>query len=203
VFEQMLQALARNGATTGKLARVLDFGCGHSRVLRWWRMFPTVEVHGTDIDVAAIMWNRERLGHGHFVFNTLDPRLDYPSDSFDLVHAIDVMTHQPEHLQIVWFKELLRILRPGGHLYFTVRGRSCRALLPPDLQAVFDDHQLVSGGAEQAGTQHCVAFHPPQWVVNSLIPAIGAEIVELVEWPNGSPGEDRWLLRKPNLADRP
>jgi SAM-dependent methyltransferase len=203
VFEQMVQALARNGTAAAHLGRVLDFGCGLSRVLRWWRMFPTVEIHGTDIDVAAIMWNRERLGHGIFAFNTLDPKLDYPADHFDMVHAIGVMSHLPEHLQIVWFKELLRILRPGGQLYFTARGRSCRALLPPDLQAVFDDHRLVSGGAEQAGTEHCVAFHPPQWVVNTLLPSIGAEVAELAECPMGSPGEDRWLLRKPSVAGRP
>lgn len=202
MFEQMVQALARNGIAASHPSRVLDFGCGFSRVLRWWRMFPAVEVHGTDIDVAAVMWNRESLGYGTFAFNTLDPRLDYPSDHFDLVYAMTVMTHLPEHLQVVWFKELLRTVRPGGHLYFTSRGRSCRALLPPDLQEVFDSYRIVSGGAEQAGTEQCVAFHPPGWVVNVLIPLIGADAVELAEAPIDSPGEDCWLLRKTNVDRR-
>ncbi len=200
VFARMVQTLGRNGIAAQQLGRVLDLGCGVSRILRWWRMFPVVEVHGTDIDVAAVTWNRERLGYGTFTINTLDPRLDYPPASFALVYAIDVMTHLPEHLQTAWFREAVRIMQPGGHLYVTTRGRSCRALLPPDLQAVFDADKLVTGGAEQAGTNECVAFHPPQWILNTVLPATGMDLVEVAESPAETPGEDCWLLRKPQSA---
>ncbi len=199
-FVRMVHALARNRVAAGQIGQVLDFGCGYSRVLRWWRMFPAVEVHGTDIDVAAIAWNRECLGYGTFTINTLDPRLDHPSGRFDLVHALAVFLQLPEPLQLPWLTELFRVLRPGGHLYFTTRGRSCRGLLPPLLQVAFDAQRLVSGGTGRFGTAACMTFHPPGWVASRLVPAIGADLLELAEWPLDTPGEDCWLLRKPATA---
>lgn len=45
-------------------------------------------------------------------------RLTYPDGAFDLVTSTEVFEHVPDDLQA--FAEVRRVLRPGGHLVFTV-----------------------------------------------------------------------------------
>jgi SAM-dependent methyltransferase len=196
-FGAMRAMLKRAGADPAGLRRVLDFGCGLSRVLRHWRDVPGAELHGTDMDVAAIQWNRERLGYGIFAMNTLDPKLAYPDGHFDLVYAIAVFNHLPEELQRPWTRELLRVLRPGGYLYFTTFAASRIALLSPDLQRAMDAGQIVVNGAERAGTDDYLAFHSPEWVVREMLMPAGAVLVEYVAGGLDHPPQDSWLWRKP------
>lgn len=196
-FNALAGSLERAGVPIPSLGRVLDFGCGVGRVMRYWHGRPGLEVFGTDIDPASIAWARENLPFTWFDVNKLDPELSYADGYFGLVYAQSVFAHLPEALQQPWLRELQRVLRPGGMLYFTTHGKSYRELMEPEPRAKFDAGLLIVGGAELPGTPKCAAFHPPGYVEAEMLRPLGLTLVEfLPEGAAGNPTQDSWLVRK-------
>jgi SAM-dependent methyltransferase len=106
-----------------RAARVLDFGCGCGRVLRFLPRDRGWRIHGTDLDAEAISWCRQNLAHlATFSTNAPSPPLPYPAGFFDFVYSISVFTHLPEDLQLAWLEELRRVTRPGGYLLLSTHG---------------------------------------------------------------------------------
>jgi SAM-dependent methyltransferase len=136
--EDLRDALAQLGKDIGSFERVLDFGCGCGRTLRWfepWSRDSTL--HGTDIDEAAIEWCRSSIGFATFAVNSTLPPLAYGDASFDLVYAVSVFTHLSEELQFQWLRELHRIVSPQGYALVTLRGSFYEGDLPPrDLERI-------------------------------------------------------------------
>jgi SAM-dependent methyltransferase len=197
-YKALKGSLRRAGIETSSLGRVLDFGCGVGRVLRYWHAHPDVELHGTDLNPQSIAWSQENLGFARFKTNSIEPVLDYPDGYFGLVYALSVFTHLPEPMQAPWLAEVLRIIRPGGLLYFTTHGDSYRRMLEPDLQVKFDRDELIVGGVDDPGSNYCGAFHPPNYVKQQLLKPFGLELLEfLPEGAAGNPTQDSWLVRKP------
>jgi SAM-dependent methyltransferase len=95
--------------------RWLDFGCGSGRLARFLASPEERDLHGVDVDQAAIRWARRHLGPG-FVATSVRPPLPFPAAAFDVVCAISVFTHLDEAMQLAWLRELWRVLRPGGFL---------------------------------------------------------------------------------------
>lgn len=109
--------------------RILDFGCGCARVLRFMgELAPESRFHASDIDAQAIAWCAEnyreeaRRGRYTFVCNDDVPPSPLKSDYFDLVYAISVFTHLPEDLQHRWLAELRRVTKPEGLLVLSTQG---------------------------------------------------------------------------------
>jgi SAM-dependent methyltransferase len=196
-YKALSESLRRAGSPLESLGRVLDFGCGVGRVLRYWRAAPGMELYGSDIDPDAIAWASANFPIAQFQTNTLEPRLDYPDGRFDLVYALSVFTHLTEDLQMPWLNELLRIIRPGGLLYFTTHGATYRHMLNAAQVEQFDKSQLVVVGAERPGSNYCGAFHPEDFVREVMIGGTGSELVEYVpKGALGNPDQDSWLIRK-------
>jgi SAM-dependent methyltransferase len=107
--------------------RILDFGCGCGRVIRFFEeVAKSCELFATDIDLEAISWCQENLkGLATFNRNHDEPPLDFAPDSFDIILAISVFTHLPESLEQAWLGELKRIARPGAILLLSVHGQRC------------------------------------------------------------------------------
>lgn len=104
--------------------RVLDFGCGSGRVLRW--LLDTAdgaELYGCDIDAPCVAWTAENLQPVQAMAIDPDPPLDYPDAAFDLVYATSVFSHLTDSWAD-WLLELRRVLRPGGTLIASVMGRA-------------------------------------------------------------------------------
>jgi len=104
--------------------RVLDFGVGCGRVLRYFQLFlKNASFYGCDIDQEAVAWCQQELHSIGSFFPCGDlPPLPFPAGSFDLVYAVSVFTHLPEAMQLDWLAELSRLLRPGGRAIFTTHG---------------------------------------------------------------------------------
>ena len=120
------------GVDIAAARRVLDFGCGCGRTIRWFLEHNgSTEFHGADVDPDAIAWCQVNLPAGHFVTNAPDPPLTYPAGHFDIVYCYSVFTHLDETLQDAWLAELDRVLIPGGVLFITVHGDAAAQSLDP------------------------------------------------------------------------
>lgn len=161
-------ALAKNGIEIEQLNAILDFGCGVGRIMRHWDLLQHPVLHGTDYNARLVEWCKENLKFAEFQVNDLFGSLAYESETFDFIYAFSVFTHLSEPLQSFWINELSRLLRPGGHLYFTTHGNYFLSQLTVEEQEKFRNGQLVVRGPEQAGSNNCAAYHPPIYVRENL-----------------------------------
>jgi len=115
----------RCGRPLGPDSRVLDFGCGWGRVIRFFLKDVRGEnLYGIDVDRLAIRVCRRDMVYGSYSVNRRWPPTKFAANTFDLVYAFSVFSHLPEDLHLRWVEELARILKPGGLLVVTTLGRS-------------------------------------------------------------------------------
>lgn len=118
--ENMLGILRSVGVQTEALGRVLDFGCAEGRMLRFFPQTDDSELWGVDVNAERIAWAQQNLVPPfRFITTTTAPHLPFEDNYFDLVYCLSVFTHISD-LADAWFLELLRVLRPGGHVYATL-----------------------------------------------------------------------------------
>jgi SAM-dependent methyltransferase len=133
--------------------KILDWGCGHGRVIRHFCDQPGVSLSGVDIDSQNVLWAQENLHHVSTLLGPLMPPLPYPGNEFDLVYGISVMTHLTERVQNAWLEELRRITRPGGLVLLTFSGDTDVAFASRSLDKAYIDKYLASGrGADLASS---------------------------------------------------
>jgi SAM-dependent methyltransferase len=123
--EVFAAALALVGRGLAEFDRVLDFGCGVGRVLRWLRtVMPHAQFTGADTDAEAIAWVREHYPGVQLVPLAKDglPPIAVPDGQFDLVLAYSVFTHLDVDYQDAWLSELHRVVSPDGLLLLTISG---------------------------------------------------------------------------------
>lgn len=124
--------------------RILDFGCGCGRTIVWFStLADTVQISGTDIDVAAIDWCRRYLEFATFEVNQALPPLRYDANSFDLVYAFSVFTHLDEEYQLLWLRELQRVTQPKGFVLVSLHGSFFWSRLPPREIAMIKEKGLL------------------------------------------------------------
>ncbi len=156
------RALGRIGRRFEDFERVLDFGCGCGRVLRWLNDLPaTTSVHGCDIDPEATEWLRSELPQFAILSNEPLPGLDYPSTHFDLVLCHSVFTHLDETYQDAWLQELSRVTADDAILLISFMGEHVfarrmqkeanRGADPKLLRARRDKHGLLFLPDEDVG----------------------------------------------------
>ena len=193
--ESIRATLARHGTDVAQLGSILDFGCGCGRVLRHWADL-RAELHGTDTNPRLVDSCARNLPYAHFERNRPLPPTTYWDGQFDLIYALSVFTHLPEERQRAWIRELTRILKPGGHLMLSTHGVSCMDKLTRRERERFRRGELVVRFGAAAGSNLCVAYHPPAYVRGTL--AAGLELVDFIpEGAKGNPQQDLVLFRKP------
>jgi SAM-dependent methyltransferase len=123
LVEGLERALAAVGDSLSAHERILEFGCGCGRLMRWMEgLAPGRTLVGTDIDARAIEWASTNLPFAHFDVNEGLPPTRYRDGEFDLIVNHSVFTHLDERYQDLWLAELERITEPGGALVLTVHG---------------------------------------------------------------------------------
>ncbi len=110
--------------------RVLDFGCGCGRTVRWL-LRGGVKLHGVDVDRAAVEWCRSHLEGAQFAATSPEPPLPYPDAHFNAIYCLSVFTHLGEPMQDQWLAELSRVLKPGAVLLLSVHGEAAAKGLDP------------------------------------------------------------------------
>ena len=124
-------------------SRVLDFGCGWGRVIRFFlKDIAPENLIGIDPDERAIATCLETDPWCRFqLCDTLPPSL-LDAGSFDLIYAYSVFSHLSEPTHLAWLEEFERLLRPDGVLILTTFPRSFLAGASDGSAGVVDKHQV-------------------------------------------------------------
>jgi SAM-dependent methyltransferase len=185
--------LIKNGVNVEGFRKILDFGCGCGRIIRYWNDLKETRMYGTDYNTESIQWCRENLRFADFATNKLAPPTSYREESFDFIYVYSVFTHLSESLQLAWMKELWRILQPGGYLLITTHGENHIAHLPQQEQDLFRSGNLIVDTDLGSGSNLCTTYHPEKYVEEIL-----AKDFEVIDFTADAAGQDFYLLRRTN-----
>jgi SAM-dependent methyltransferase len=106
----------RYATSIDEIGRILDWGCGCGRLLRFLveRVPRPGAIFGADVDADNVAWCRTNLPSATTCTTRLLPPSPFASGQFDLIIGNSVFTHLGEETQIAWLEELSRILAAGG-----------------------------------------------------------------------------------------
>lgn len=111
--QYVAQALAWFGPATAG-AKVLDVGCGTGAVMEQMKSLG-YEAYGVDMSADALHYcEAKELA---VTLGTAE-NIAYPDANFDVVLALDVLEHVPDHAAAM--REIARVLKPGGIFVSTV-----------------------------------------------------------------------------------
>jgi ubiquinone/menaquinone biosynthesis C-methylase UbiE len=163
--------------------RALDFGCGIGRVTRaLGKQFD--EAHGLDISPSMIaLANRYNTNPARCQFRLhCDYQLSlFVDDFFDLVVGINVFRYISPALSQAYLREFMRVLRPGGLVYFeTSEAAGWRRIFPERLLQTYRKfmHRQNSGPRRQD------RFHFPEAEVKTFISEAGGKVLRVDAAPN-------------------
>ena len=195
-FKAISEMLGRHGYDVAGLQSVLDFGCGSGRILRHWNQLDVPRLHASDYNPFLVDWCRENLTFASYQVNGMWPPLELPDGELDLVYAFSVFSHFDIETQLTWMDELIRVVRPGGLIMFTVPGERWIGLLGPEDRERFLAGEPVVVYPEQNGTNFCSALSPERHIRETL--SRDTEVLDFVV--DGAPDvrQDAVLLRKPD-----
>lgn len=138
---ELLKELHRKhaGKPLEHASRVLDFGCGWGRVLRFFlRDVAPEALIGIDCSERAITSCLETNRWCRFERCEVLPPTDLEAESFDFIYAFSVFSHLSEQAHRHWLAEFDRLMRPDGLLILTTFDRAFLACtsdgseLPPE-----------------------------------------------------------------------
>jgi SAM-dependent methyltransferase len=103
--------------------RILDFGVGCARVARFlYRHIQNIEIHGCDVDRAAIRHLQQDVPFIHAVASETTPPLPYGAGFFGFIFSVSVFTHLTLPAFEDWLVEIHRILAPGALFVLSLHG---------------------------------------------------------------------------------
>jgi SAM-dependent methyltransferase len=103
---------------------LLDFGVGWGRILRFFlRDFEPDSMIGIDINPDLLDICRSTFAWGQFIQSAAMPPLALEDASVDFIVGYSVFSHLSETACRAWIKEFNRIIKPGGMMALTTRGR--------------------------------------------------------------------------------
>jgi SAM-dependent methyltransferase len=124
-FYQLIKAQAlRHGRPLDRMSRVLDFGCGWGRFIRFFmKCIAAPNLFGVDVDPEMIGFCK--ISGLPAQFATVPPLgpTAFEAESFDLIYAYSVFSHLSESAHLAWLQEFSRLLRAGGLLVVTTQAR--------------------------------------------------------------------------------
>jgi SAM-dependent methyltransferase len=166
------QHVREMGIDLASTHRVLDFGCGCGRTIRWFLQYDSAEFHGVDVDEEAIDWCKRHLRRGHFLATAPTPPLPYPPGHFDVIYCLSVFTHLNESMQDSWLLELRRILKPGGMILLTIYGASASQELDIAGQTELQTEGFIHKRSQKlkglVPDWYHTTLHSPEYIVNRL-----------------------------------
>lgn len=173
--------------------KILDFGCGSSRILRHMDK-NKFDLTGSDYNEEAIEWCKRNISGIKFILNGLTPPLDAKSDSFNFIYAISVFTHLSEEVQLQWLDELERVSVDNGCIMITLHGeRHSSKLLPEELKKFREGKSVIKGGVKE-GSRIFTSYHSEKYAREKLFK--GKQIIYFSDQPmHESFSQDVYIIR--------
>jgi SAM-dependent methyltransferase len=103
-------------------SRALEFGSGVGWIMQAMAEgFDLERVVGLDISKAIARRGRQRVNDPRITFTVYDGfRFPFRDDSFSTVYSTSAIHHVEKHVAFLLFKEMYRVLAPGGHAVLQV-----------------------------------------------------------------------------------
>jgi len=112
---------------------LLDIGCGTATLtILIKKVHPDADVTGLDGDPEILKIAKTKIIHAGFDIKLdlgMSFKLPYPDGSFDRVVSTLVFHHLTRENKVRTFKEIFRILKPGGELHVADLGKPHNALM--------------------------------------------------------------------------
>jgi SAM-dependent methyltransferase len=125
IYELFKQRYEQYANPLNPESRVLDFGCGWGRVIRFFlKDVAPQNLVGIDVMERAIKICRETNRWCDFQLCDVLPPSGLEPDSFDLIYAFSVFSHLSEEAHALWLDEFARLLRSSGVLVVTTFSRT-------------------------------------------------------------------------------
>ncbi|OZV69851.1 class I SAM-dependent methyltransferase [Winogradskyella aurantia] len=180
---------------------ILDWGCGPGRVIRH---MPKIinngcRFYGTDYNEKSINWCKSHLTKIDFNKNSLKAQLPYENNVMDIIYGISIFTHLSDEMHHDWFKELHRILKPGGIMFLTTHGDNFKVKLDKAELKQYNQGQVVVRGEVKEGHRTYCAFQPKTFMHNLFANVDILEHDELISESKNWVPQDVWIIRKPSL----
>jgi ubiquinone/menaquinone biosynthesis C-methylase UbiE len=178
--------------------KILDWGCGPGRVIRH---LPSVigngcSYYGTDYNAKSIDWCSKNIPDIHFNTNTLEAKLPYEDNFFDIIYGISIFTHLSEQMHQEWYNELYRILKPGGLMLFTTHGDLFRTKLTDNEIVNYNKGKLIVRGKVKEGHRTYSAFQPTEFMENLFRNARILEHMIPIQEKGRVIPQDIWIIQK-------
>jgi len=108
--------VVRNVIPQDQQVEFLDIGCGQSDwILLLDASFPKINFSGMDISENVIQWNTNKFPQFSYKQCVL-PLVDYASNVFDFISALEVIYYLDEENQFQALKNIVSCIKPGGYL---------------------------------------------------------------------------------------
>ena len=132
--------------------KLLEIGCGCGRIAHHMSQLTQCQVYGINIDETQLKDARQYASkhktNNQFLFKDLNNPLPFPDNEFDSIYEFGAFTSFIKNYKKV-FKELFRVLKPGGILYISdaVLLDNFDRANPTHLELLVNARQVMAGGA--------------------------------------------------------
>jgi SAM-dependent methyltransferase len=113
------------GKEVGSCEKILDFGCGWGRFLRFFlKDIDESLLYGADCDRDLIEVCKASKLKCNLEATDPYPPTYFTENVFDMIYSYSVFSHLSEDIHKKWLGEIRRILKPGGIFIATTRPRN-------------------------------------------------------------------------------
>jgi SAM-dependent methyltransferase len=192
-LERIREALVLAGRQT--VTNVLDFGCGHGRVMRMLKAaFPEARLTACDLDPDAVDYCASQFGATP-VHSSEDIGAIELDGEFDLIWAGSLFTHVDSGPWQEFLSLFDSLLAPGGVLVFSAHGRRSAEMIRTGTTYGLDSTALqgLVADYERSGfayrnyahsDSYGISLSAPPWVVSQIVshPALRLLMLKEAGW---------------------
>jgi len=127
MYQEIRRIAKQQNKTFDEQTTLLDFACGYARNIRFFMkdIYPG-NLYGSDVTQEFINICRNTFTYNNvcdiiFDLNNPLPPLKYNAETFDIIMAYSLFSHLSENAHLAWLKEFLRIIKPNGLIFLTIR----------------------------------------------------------------------------------